>query len=565
MPTEYAESLWDADFAALFDGIREASRRGDCDHGLVLTAEADAVASTAMQHAAALRERARFLTWAGDLESAIAACEEAREGLLHEDADREWCDLAVAQAFALTGLGLVEEAMDLLGQARGIARRLNDRALQYWVCNRTGFAYDSFGEHAVARDLLNEALALSDAVDDQSRWSIITNLVNNAMALIPVLRAAAENDQAEQVLSTSLAQAAQAVRHCQDSRRQYELCLSLGNLGAIQQLAGDPELALRTLERARRIADHNSYRPLLMSAMQHMPAALLDLGRGDEAIAVLHTVLEQSRELGELPVQVEVLCRLAEIHERRSEFAEALTSFRAFHDAEKQLRSGQALTRGRLLAHQAHLEQARVEAAEARARNNELLSDKQALLLQTAELERRAHTDALTGLANRRYVDTALPALHEQARSAGQALWVAVMDLDHFKQVNDMFGHRAGDEVLVRVAELLRTVCRPEDLLARYGGEEFLLAMLDVSSDAAYKICDRLRRRIQDETWAGIGSQLRVTVSVGLSISADTSYADTIHYADQLLYRAKAAGRNQVMWSVTATGAGPRLVDPVAS
>ncbi len=540
--------------------VQQAADSGDCDAGLEASAAArrDAAArGDTVQEAAALREQARFLTWSGDLEGAVAACEEGREVLRDTGTGqtRQACDLAVAQAFALTGLGLGEEAMELLVDTLSLAEQLGDRALLYWVHNRTGYAYDSFGEHETARRMLHQALAIADdpdtagAVDDQSRWSIITNLVNNAMYLVPALRSQQRARDAEQVLLEALDHATQAVEQCRRSSRPYELCLSLGNLGAVHQLAGEHETSLATLHHALDLADKHDYYPLRMSALQHMPAALLDLGRAQDAVDVLADVVTMAIELGELPVQVEVLRQLADVHEARGAVREALASYRAFHDAEKQLRRGRALTRGRILAHQAHLEQARLEAADVRARHQELLTHQQALRERTRELERHAHTDALTGLANRRYADVALPSLHSQSRARGEQLWIAVMDLDHFKHVNDAYGHPTGDQVLVRVAELLQAVCRPQDLLARYGGEEFLLAMLDVDERTAHIICERLRARIDGDDWSQIRPSLRVTVSVGLHRSTEAAYADTVEHADRLLYRAKAEGRNRVVSS----------------
>ncbi|UQX86611.1 diguanylate cyclase [Jatrophihabitans telluris] len=543
------QPLFGADLATLMSEIHEAAGRGDFRSGLSLCDLAEpraAAAGDAVGQARVLRERARLLTWSGDLEQAIAACEDGRELLREHDADEIWCELAIAQAFALTGLGLGEEAMELLTSARTIAQALRHRELLFWVHNRTGFAYDSFGEHESARDLLKYALSFSDAVDKQGRWSILTNLVNNAMSLVPELRGAGREDEAAGVLAESLEHAAEAVTYCEIQDRCYELCLSLGNLGAIQQLSGAAEQALATLEKSHELAVKHDYRPLQMSARQHMPAALLDQGRLDDAIELLTDVLAESVELGELLVQVDVLEELAALYERNGELRKALACFRSFHDAEKQLRHGRASTRARLLAHQAQLEQARNEAADALARNERLLQDKQALLEQTATLERHAQTDALTGLANRRYLDLALPAMHQQAHSQKSSLWIALLDLDHFKQVNDSLGHPSGDRVLVRIAELLRAVCRPDDLIARYGGEEFLVAMLDVDTDTAWRICERLRRRVQDEEWSTIAPGLTVTVSIGLSPDVHDTYTEAVYAADRQLYRAKDSGRNQI-------------------
>lgn len=167
-----------------------------------------------------------------------------------------------------------------------------------------------------------------------------------------------------------------------------------------------------------------------------------------------------------------------------------------------------------------------------------------------------AVTDSLTGLHNRRYLVSHLDNLVARANGGGKPVSLMMLDIDHFKQVNDTHGHAAGDEVLRLFADRLRLGLRGIDLAARYGGEEFVVAMPDTDGETAQMVADRLRRYVADEPFpAQDGAvQLPVTVSIGVTASvgsADTS-AGMLARADKALYAAKHGGRDQVVADFSA-------------
>lgn len=172
----------------------------------------------------------------------------------------------------------------------------------------------------------------------------------------------------------------------------------------------------------------------------------------------------------------------------------------------------------------------------------------------------QAHTDALTGLANRRYLMDHVAGLFERCLALNQPLAVLVVDIDHFKTINDTYGHSAGDVVLRGVAELCRRSVRASDIPARVGGEEFVVVMPNTTLEGALELGDRLRRKIRDVRHE-IGPEERaaVTVSVGVAATDVTpgSATELLRFADEALYRAKATGRDravafQAMFSSTA-------------
>jgi len=161
-----------------------------------------------------------------------------------------------------------------------------------------------------------------------------------------------------------------------------------------------------------------------------------------------------------------------------------------------------------------------------------------------------AITDALTGLYNRRYMETHLSSLVEQAVSRGKPLTVLVLDIDFFKSINDTHGHDAGDDVLREFATRVRKSIRGIDLACRYGGEEFVIVMPETDMGVAAIVAERLRRRIASESFAiGNGTRaIEVTISIGLAtLDADDNAGTILKRADQALYRAKRDGRNRVV------------------
>jgi two-component system cell cycle response regulator len=161
-----------------------------------------------------------------------------------------------------------------------------------------------------------------------------------------------------------------------------------------------------------------------------------------------------------------------------------------------------------------------------------------------------AITDALTGLYNRRYMETHVGTLVEQAAARGKPLTVLVLDIDYFKSINDGHGHDAGDDVLREFALRIRKSIRGIDLACRYGGEEFVVVMPETDLAVATMVAERLRRRIASEPFAiqkGARS-IEVTISIGIAaLGSGDNAASVLKRADQALYRAKRDGRNRVV------------------
>ena len=162
-----------------------------------------------------------------------------------------------------------------------------------------------------------------------------------------------------------------------------------------------------------------------------------------------------------------------------------------------------------------------------------------------------AITDGLTGLYNRRYMESHLGALVEQATARGKPLAAFVLDIDYFKSVNDTYGHDAGDDVLREFSTRIKKSIRGIDLACRLGGEEFVIVMPETDMAVATIVAERLRRRIASEAFAiAQGTKhIEVTISIGLATldTVEDTAATILKRADQALYRAKRDGRNRVV------------------
>jgi two-component system cell cycle response regulator len=361
-------------------------------------------------------------------------------------------------------------------------------------------------------------------------------------------------------------QAAKLANRCAD---QYLHLAVLNNLAFTQYEAGLVTEAVATAERLRAEAEANG-QSLLSHDSDTIARAYTAVGRFDDAIAVLEpvcaaeangedcdglvmallTLTEVQRLSGALDQAQASLdrgCRLieqyaltgqrtealreqAELHAARGLYREAYEAFRAFHVADAELRALERDRRARTL-------HAIFEATEAR-RSSEYFR----------ELSVR---DPMTGLHNRRHMDSRLTEMLAEVQENGLQLTIGLLDLDHFKRINDTRSHAVGDEVLRQVAGILETAVAGVEggLAARMGGEEFVLLLPGVDRREGVERLDRLRREIAGYAWADVTEGVPVTVSIGVSAAPQDGVERSalLSLADRNMYVAKRAGRDRVV------------------
>jgi diguanylate cyclase (GGDEF)-like protein len=200
--------------------------------------------------------------------------------------------------------------------------------------------------------------------------------------------------------------------------------------------------------------------------------------------------------------------------------------------------------------------------ARLRRSREELASVNAELQAKNHELHALSITDELTGLYNRKHLMETLQTEVIRSQRNRHAFALLVVDIDHFKMVNDTYGHQKGDEVLSRLGAMLREAVRSCDYVARYGGEEFIVMLPEVGAAGGMEVAERIRERVARERITPKGD--RITVSIGMSVFDE--HGDTpellFQQADQALYRAKTSGRNRIV-TASAQSDGPSDRGPI--
>jgi diguanylate cyclase (GGDEF)-like protein len=274
--------------------------------------------------------------------------------------------------------------------------------------------------------------------------------------------------------------------------------------------------------------------------LHHLARVAVQERHFEQALEYVRLALPRALELGLQDHAAQIHERFAEIYEAQGDYRSALDHERQGFELRNQVRSDAASRRVEALTAQLQLERARLEARFERERS-------ETLTRLNEQLSQQALTDGLTGIANRRALVAHLERVHAASQRHAQPFCVALFDLDHFKQINDRHSHAVGDAVLRRIGAILLEECRKGDYVARYGGEEFALVLEGATAQTAFEVCERLRARIERESWAHLHSKLRVTASFGYcDQSGLESFERILSVADQHLYAAKKAGRNCV-------------------
>lgn len=178
----------------------------------------------------------------------------------------------------------------------------------------------------------------------------------------------------------------------------------------------------------------------------------------------------------------------------------------------------------------------------------DVATNRRQLLAANEQLQRLSRTDRLTGLYNRGHWEETLKREFSRHLRYGHNAALVMLDIDHFKRVNDTYGHPGGDKVIQCVADIVRDHIRDSDVSGRYGGEEFAILLPDTDQGGALILAERLRQAIEDVNVVHEGEVIRFTISLGVADLAHSArdHQELIEWADQALYASKKAGRNQV-------------------
>ena len=458
-----------------------------------------------------------------DARAATELFEEVGETALMLDA----ASLTAAHASRLGALSLAIEmaTKSILG-----LDSVNDDRLLVEVTNRLGMVCYSFLNYDRAVKQFELGLAAAERCGDRAK--VYRQLHNIADALL--LAASRDREVAEGTVN-------------EDNSRRYERLERAERVVQRLLAEGTPEMQRR-------------------SGSQRLRAELLvESGRAREAMQILEGTTDDTsivqvaqraalarvkarclRALGRVDEALEMAERAVEIAEDSGDDIELMLSLderlvarEATGDSQAALADAREVKRRMWSLHARQTAQL-VEEVWTRA---DLERERSQLITQTAVAMHSAEEDALTGVGNRRLLERFL----DHADLGSSTVVVIVADIDHFKMVNDTFGHEIGDRVLVTLGRLFTPEARSHQVVVRFGGDEFVFALLNCEMEMARVLAERIRLSVESHTWDDLNERLHVTISLGVARGLAKAWKSILVDADRSLYAAKRGGRNQVV------------------
>jgi diguanylate cyclase (GGDEF)-like protein len=467
-------------------------------------------------------------------------------------------DLALDQSF---------QALNLLeGQAPSRAA-IDCRRIISWI-------YYFLGEHASALSYGLKALEISRALGLRvQEASVLDSLamihaasgdrdeaVRQHAEALTIAREAGDEVLESTVLNNSaivLLERGEPARALQAGEQGLEIARRLGlyeqqvavsdTLGQILRRLGEPARAEKVLGDALAMAASAGQE--LGAAYCHLSLGSTYLAQGDapRAQANFRQSLEAATRMSARPLQMDCHARLAELAEQQEDWKQALAHQRAFHDLDRQIHGENVSKRMAILKVAHQVEAARRDAEIYHLRNEELTREIEQRKQVEAALHQLAVTDPLTGLYNRRHFFSLAQMLLEQAARYQHPLSALMLDIDHFKRVNDARGYVVGDEALRCLAANIKRSIRAVDVAARFGGDEFVILLPETDLAHATLVAERLRRSVAKSPVGAQLPDLTLSLSIGVaSFSAGQSVDALLEQADHALSAAKQAGWNQV-------------------
>lgn len=482
------------------------------------------------------------LVWAERFTAAIRA---GTAALSHVDTFGDpLCRINLRYALAFAHLDLLDApgslrlataALDLSRKHVGTVGRVPiSRCL-----NAMAVSMEELGDTTRGVKLLKQA---ADVLVGETGSGADTARFNAAINLAVLLRHEAErardegaDDVAIEIANRALVGVDTAEELSNGVEMQARLCAE--HRAALGTIAGRPERSLDAVRRIRELAKHEITEPPIVAIYE--ARALVALGRIDEVCAIDDQQFASFHKPDHDLDFAEWLLTQLIVKEAIGDFeaALALSERLRVHQSENSRKRTEGQVQA--LIHDAEIQRAHSEAEQLRT------NVEQGQIRAHAALQASLR-DPLTGIGNRRALDQRLADWADS--TLRQPLAVALLDIDHFKSVNDKYGHDVGDSVLCTMSGLLVDCVRSDDVVSRTGGEEFVVLLFACTLDRAIEVANRLHMSVSNHDWsASLGDDRQVTVSVGLTMATDDDDVETVvKRADEAMYRAKRNGRNRV-------------------
>jgi len=499
--------------------------RGDCAEALRLAKSAYVAAQ---QHgdpeglALCLSQIAWCCMRLGDVEAGLECAVVARRLLGRLGDTPELSRIEAVETFLLLDIGLSDDAFEMATLAVATAESSEDATALAFALNAKGVALAVCRQLPMALPLLQRSIALAGAADAKSLHAFgLLNLGFCHCKLAEEAEASEDSETMAYWLDRASAVTAEAIIAAETCGDMWTLRVALGNGAEMHALRGDVAAAMTLLERSAALPGESGP-SLRIHYLYTLATARLRSGDLAGALEAAQQSLALADETSQIDHQLNAASQLGQVHEAMGDFETALGLQKRYH-ALYVRQSGETTHR--------------------RAKAAELRAETQQLRARASVLADQALLDALTGMPNRRSFEMMIEDL------SGAAYALAIVDLDHFKAVNDRYSHLVGDEVLRRVARTLEAHLAELGHAARLGGEEFVLLLPGHDTRSAVAVVENLRMALHDIDWSDIAPGLVATASVGLCSTAEARHHDEIMLcADQRLYAAKDRGRNCTVW-----------------
>jgi diguanylate cyclase (GGDEF)-like protein len=474
-------------------------------------------------------------------------------------------DMALSQS--LRALEILEGISD---------NRPETKIMMLDIFGNISWTYRSYGDYGVAAEYAMKALKVAQAVGDRQHESGMLNILSVIYAESNDLNAALEIGQ-------------KVLRYCRELGHVRGESIALNNLALTYLELGNGAQALQACQESLRLARENGIDAVALTALSTMGEVylgikdfakaeeyllqaltlarehkagsdefqcLLNLGKvyqcqqnDQAALSAFQSALSLSQASNDRRGEFQCHQLLSEVYEKRRELEAALEHYKQFHALKETVFNENSAKRlaGLQVIHQ--VETAKRDAEIHYLKTIELKREIEERKSAQETLEKLASVDPLTGVLNRREFFTLGEREVERAFQAVQPLTVILFDLDHFKQINDTYGHAIGDQVLIYTTKTVRESLRQGEIIGRYGGDEFAILLPGSNCTQGQQIAERLRGKMASQLMTTPKGDLSLTLSLGiaeLKRANNVTLETLLAHADQALYAAKRAGRNQL-------------------
>lgn len=450
-------------------------------------------------------------------------------------------DSGVARSLNAVGLanihlGTYANSLENLLRALNYASQLDDQQLKTQVLNNLGLLYLHMEDYPKALEYLSESLALTN----QSQVIEV-----NAELIKNISTAYINLGEYQQALSFSQ----QCVQQYQADHDKPGEASAINMMGEIYHAMGHEDEALERYQVALKIFESIEYAPGAAQSNFLVGKSAFQQDNLEKAEHHLLQALKQARIGRDEKQRYTTHHLISQVYQKLGNYQEALRHFKAFHEAKETVFNEDIATKIKSLEIIHQVRETQQDREIYRLENVELTQEIEERTRIQSELERLITLDPLTELFNRRHFFELTQKEMDRCQRYNRPLSVIMLDIDKFKRVNDMFGHLAGDRVLVQTAQRIEKALRKVDSACRYGGEEFAVLLPETNLMQAEMVAQRLWRVIGERPAVSAELKIPITISVGVAsykpggaLSVDT----LLDQADQAMYLAKKSGRNQV-------------------